>query len=187
MKGDQGVLTITIKGEELWDDEAEKFIYLDDTVLQFEHSLVSLSKWEAKYHKLFLTPEKKTDEEMLGYVEAMLITPNVDRSVLNNLNEEQVRSIDDYINDPMTGTTISQLPQNGPKSSERISAELIYFWMSQYQIDYECRHWHLNQLFTLIKIHHAKSQKPKKMSKTARAQQMAELNAQRRAQTGTKG
>lgn len=181
------MLTITIKGEELWDDEAEKFVYFDDTVLQFEHSLVSLSKWEAKYHKLFLTPEKKTDEEMLGYVEAMLITPNVDRSVLNNLNEDQVRAIDAYINDPMTGTTVSQLSQNGTKSSERISAELIYFWMSQYQIDYECRNWHLNQLFTLIKIHHAKSQKPKKMSKTARAQQMAELNAQRRAQTGTQG
>lgn len=181
------MLTITIQGEELWDDEAEKFLYLDNTVLQFEHSLVSVSKWEAKFHKLFLTPEKKTDEEMQGYVEAMLITSDVDPSILNQLTESQVRELDAYINDPMTGTTISQLPQNGARSSERISAELIYFWMSQYQIDYECRTWHLNQLFTLIKIHHAKSQKPKKMSKNARAQQMAELNAQRRAQTGTKG
>jgi hypothetical protein len=180
------VLTITIQGEELWDDEAEVFRYTEDTVLQFEHSLVSLSKWEAKFHKLFLTPDKKTDEEMAGYVEAMLVTPDVSHEVLNRLTEEHVVQLDEYINNPMTGTTFSNMPE-GPKSSERISSELIYFWMSQYQIDIECEHWHLNRLFTLIRVHHAKTQKPKKMSKNARVQTMAELNRQRREKLGTKG
>ena len=181
------MLTITIQGDELWDDEAERFFYTEDVVLQFEHSLVSLSKWEAKFHKQFLTSEKRTEEEMLGYIVAMLVTPDVDLDVLNRMSETNVEEINEYINDPMTGSTVSDLPQTGPRSSERISAELIYFWMSHYQIPYEAREWHLNQLFTLIKIHHAKSQKPKRMSTQKNAQTMAEINAQRKAQLGSKG
>ena len=181
------MLTIIIQGEELWDEEAELFRYNDGTTLQFEHSLVSLSKWEAKFHKRFLTPDEKTNEEMLGYIQAMLLTPDVDVELLNHLTVEQVQEINDYINDPMTGTVISELPQNSVRQSEQISSELIYFWMSQYQIASTCETWHLNRLFTLIKIHHAKSQKPRKMSKQSRTQQMAELNAQRKARLGTSG
>lgn len=181
------MLTVTIQGDELWDEDAERFYYTENVVLQFEHSLVSLSKWEAKFHKQFLTTEKRTEEEMFGYIVAMLVTPDVGVEVLSRMSETNVNEINDYINDPMTGTTIAELPQTGPRSSERISAELIYFWMSHYQIPYEAREWHLNQLFTLIKIHHAKSQKPKQMSKQSRIQQMAELNAQRKAQMGSSG
>ena len=181
------MLTIVIQGDELWDEESERFLYTEDIVLQFEHSLVSLSKWESKYHKLFLTKDPKTEEEMVGYVEAMLLTPNVKMEVLERLNQDQVNAIDAYINDPMTGSTINEMEQRGSKTSERLSSELIYFWMNQYQIDQSCEAWHLNRLFTLIKIHHAKSQKPKKMGKATQAQQMAKLNAQRKAQLGTKG
>lgn len=181
------MLTITIPGDELWDEDAEIFRYTDAVVVKFEHSLVSLSTWESRFHKLFLTPEKKTDEEMLGYVEAMLLTPDVGIDILNRMTEEQVKAIDDYINDPMTGSTINELHKSGPKTSERISSELIYFWMSQYQIDIDCQHWHLNRLFTLIKIHHAKTQKPQKMSKQKQVQTMAEINAARKAKLGTSG
>ena len=181
------MLTLTIQGEELWDEDAERFCYTDDIVLELEHSLVSLSKWEAKFHKLFLTKEEKTEEEMAGYIEAMLVTPGVDRDILNRLTEDHVREIDAYINNPMTGTTISNLPQDKVRTSELISSELIYFWMSQYQIDKDCENWHLNRLFTLIKIHYAKSQKPQKMSKEKRIQSMAELNAARKKKLGTKG
>ena len=181
------MLTITVQGDELWDYDAEEFSYTDDVVLQFEHSLVSVSKWEAKFHKQFLNDDKKSEEEMLGYVMAMLVTPDVPQEVINRMTEDHVTQINDYINDPMTGSTISELPQTGPRSSERISAELIYFWMSHYQIPYEAREWHLNQLFTLIKIHHAKQQKPQKINKQSRIQQMAELNAQRKAKLGTTG
>lgn len=181
------MLAITIPGDELWDEEAEKFCYSDDTVLEFEHSLVSLSKWEAKFHKLFLTKEKKTEEEMVGYVEAMLLTPGVGPEVLNRLSEEHVLALDAYINDPMTGTTLSNLPEQKGGATERLSAELVYFWMSQYQIDKDCENWHLNRLFTLIKVHYAKTQKPQKMSKQARIQTMAEQNAARKAKLGTRG
>lgn len=181
------MLTITIQGDELWDNDAEIFTYTDDVVLQFEHSLVSLSKWEAKFHKPFLTPDKKTEDEMYGYVVAMLVTPNADQDVLNRMTEDQVNALNDYINDPMTGSTIAELPQAGPRSSERISAELVYFWMSHYAIPYDARDWHLNQLFTLIKIHHAKNQKQKKVPRAERVQTMAEINAQRKARLGSSG
>jgi hypothetical protein len=181
------VLTITLDGDEMWDEEAQRFFYMDGIVLQFEHSLVSLSKWEARFKKLFLTKDQKTDEEMVGYVEAMLLTPDVGREVLDRLSEDNVKAIDDYINDPMTGSIVAEMPDQGRKSSERISSELIYFWMSQYQIPIECEHWHLNRLFTLIKIHHAKSQKPKKMSTQKQAQTMAEINAARKKKLGTSG
>jgi hypothetical protein len=181
------MLEITIQGDELWDEDAEQFVYTDSVVVQFEHSLVSLSKWEARFHKLFLTDEKRSDEEMIGYVEAMVMTPGIGAEVLHRMSEEQISRINDYINDPMTGTTISQLPQTGPRSSERISSELIYFWMSHYSIPYEARDWHLNRLFTLIKIHHAKNQKERKVPRQKVAQSNAEINAARRAASGSKG
>lgn len=181
------MLSVTIQGEELWDEDKEVFVYTDPIVLEFEHSLVSLSKWESKYHKPFLTATSKTDDEMFGYVQAMLVTPDVDPEVLFRLTAADVAAIDGYINDPMTGTTVSNLPNQKSKSSERISAELIYFWMSQYQIDKACETWHLNRLFTLIKVHHAKTQKPQKMSRQKHVQTMAEINAARKAKLGTSG
>lgn len=180
------MLTITIQGDELWDENLEQFCYSESIVLEFEHSLVSLSKWEEVFHKPFLTREEKTEAEMFGYVKAMLLTPNVSDETLMRLNASHYQEIDAYINNPMTGTTFSN-QENRARSSERLSAELIYFWMSQYNIPYEARHWHLNKLFTLIRVHDSKTQKPKKMSQTAAAARMAEINRQRRERLGTSG
>lgn len=181
------MLTITLQGDELWDEDAEVFRYTEGLTLEFEHSLVSLSKWEAKYHKLFLTKDEKTEEEMVGYIKAMLLTPGVTDEDLNRLTEKEVLEINDYINDPMTGSTVNELHQQASRTSERLSSELIYFWMSQYQIPVQCENWHLNRLFTLIKIHYAKSQKPKKVPRHEQARSMAELNAARKAKLGTSG
>ena len=181
------MLTIKLQGTEFWDEEDEVFRYSEETTLQFEHSLFAVSNWEARFHKLFLTKEEKTEEEMAGYIECMLQTPIEDLSILNRLSPNDLEKLSDYINDPMTGTTIHNMPESGTRSSERISSELVYYWMSQYQIDMSCEHWHLNRLFTLIRVHHAKSQKPKKMSNQKNIQTMAEMNAARKAKLGTSG
>ena len=181
------MLTITIQGEELWDDEAEIFRYSDSTVLELEHSLVALSKWEGKFHKLFLTSDEKTEEEMAGYIMAMVVTPGVDESVLNLLTEEHIKAIDAYINDPMTGTTFSNLAEERSRNPERISSELIFLWMNQYQIDKDCETWHLNRLFTLIRVHYAKSQKPKRVPQHVQAKTMAEINEERRRKYNSNG
>lgn len=181
------MLQITLPSEEFWDSDNERFQYIEGPTLSFEHSLVSLSKWESRFHKLFLDSTKKTEEEMFGYIEAMLLTPDVPSEVLQEMDESCLNKINDYINDPMTGTTFNEINQPQGRPKERISSELIYYWMSQFQIDKECEHWHLSRLFTLIRVHSAKSEKPKKMSKSAQARSMSELNAKRRAQLGSKG
>lgn len=181
------MLELTIDGEEYWDAEAERFVYPEAVTLQLEHSLVSVSKWEAIWHKPFLTNQEKSDEEMTSYVECMLLTKRIGTDVLVKMSQAQVEEIGAYVNNPMTGTTIAEMPQPKTRNTERLSAELIYFWMNQFQIPYEARHWHLNQLFTLIKIHHAKSQKPQKVSRQKQAQTMSEANAARRKQLGTTG
>ena len=48
------MLKITIPGQEFWDEGKEEFVSTKGTTLQLEHSLVSLSKWESKWHKPFL-------------------------------------------------------------------------------------------------------------------------------------
>lgn len=181
------MLTLLIEGDEYWDDENERFCYPDTIALQFEHSLVSLSKWEAEHHKIFLTPSEKTAEEAFSYVRHMLLTPDVSEDVLNRMTPENFSEIEKYIENPMTGTTFSDVLPNTSRTSERLSSELIYYWMNQCQIPKECEHWHLNRLFTLIRIHQTKAQKPKKVSRHTRAAQMAELNAARKAQMGTSG
>ena len=86
----------------------------------------------------------------------------------------------------MTATWFSDQP-GAPASREVITSELIYYWMTVFNIPFECETWHLNRLFTLIRICNIKQAKPKKMSRAEIAARNRELNAQRKEQLGTKG
>ena len=180
------MLQITIPAIELWDENKEEFINTKEQTLQLEHSLVSLSKWESKWNKPFLSKDTKTEEEELDYIKCMTITQNVDPNVYKfiplNIREE----IKEYINAPMTATWFSE-DKNTKSSSEQITSELIYYWMVAQNIPFECEKWHLNRLITLIKICNIKSQPPKKMGKKAIMSRNAALNAARRKQLNTKG
>ena len=60
-------ITIPAPVSEEWDAEKEEFVYRiigKSYTLCLEHSLISISKWESKWHKPFLSSEK-TDEEFL--------------------------------------------------------------------------------------------------------------------------
>ena len=180
------MLRITIPAIELWDENKEEFINTKEQTLQLEHSLVSLSKWESKWNKPFLSKDTKTEEEELDYIKCMTITQNVDPNIYKfiplNIREE----IKEYINAPMTATWFSE-DKNTKSSSEQITSELIYYWMVAQNIPFECEKWHLNRLITLIKICNIKSQPPKKMGKKAIMSRNAALNAARRKQLNTKG
>ena len=54
------MLRIKITSGEAFDEESQKFVDIEPEYLDFEHSLVSLSKWEAEYEKPFLSKEEKT-------------------------------------------------------------------------------------------------------------------------------
>lgn len=180
------MLRIIVPGDEAFDDSDETFTTVGDVVLELEHSLVSLSKWESKFEKPFLGKEEKTSDEAIGYVIAMTLTPDIPDEIFKRLTEDNFKSINSYLDAKMTATWFSE-SSNRPDTGVVITAELIYYWMTVFQIPFECQHWHLNRLFTLIQICNIKQEKPKKMSRGDIAARNRELNAQRRKQLGTKG
>lgn len=180
------MLTITVPGIELYDEIREEFTTAEGFSLELEHSLVSLSKWEAIYKKPFLGPETKTSEEVYEYIRCMNVTPNVPPEVFSRLSKENLAEINAYIDAKMSATWFNDSP-NQPKSREVITAELIYYWMISFNIPIEFEHWHLSRLFTLIKVFNIKSQKQKPMSRSEILARNRELNAQRKAQFGTHG
>lgn len=61
------MLSINIDQVELFNEQTNEFFYLKPIVLKLEHSLISISKWEAKWHKPF-ADSQKTDAEMRDYI-----------------------------------------------------------------------------------------------------------------------
>lgn len=171
---------------ERWDEEKEEFVEAKTTVLQLEHSLISLSKWEAKWCKAFLSQKELTDVEILDYIKCMTITPNVKQEVYDRLTRENIEEIVEYIKAPMTATTIRE-NKKSKVDNEIVTSELIYHWMIELQIPFECQKWHLNRLVTLIKVRGVKTAPPKKMSKSEIMRNNASLNAARRAKLHSRG
>lgn len=180
------MLKITIPAMELYNEHDNEFITLASQTIQLEHSLLSLSKWESKWHKSFLSTKDKTQEEILDYIRCMTITQNVNPKIYYNLSEANINQIKNYIDDPMTATTINGTP-GGKPSREVITSELIYYWMIAYNVPVEFEKWHLNRLLTLIRVCSIKNAPPKKMSKREIMSRNAELNAARRKALNSKG
>lgn len=182
------MLTITVPAVDEWDDDAQQFISADEAVLELEHSLISLSKWESKWEKPFLSHTEHSDEEALSYIKMMTLTPDVPSEVYQRLTNGNLKQINDYINAKMSATWFNERAKTGPASREIITSEVIYHWMYTAQIAQECEMWHLNRLFTLIKVFNEKNDpKGKKMNKREALSQQRSLNAQRKAQMGSNG
>lgn len=179
------MLELIIPAQESFNEQTNEFVYSKECKLTLEHSLVSISKWEAKWEKPFLGKQNKTVEEARDYIRCMTITQNVDPNVYNFLTNENVDMVSKYIEAPMTATWFSD-GDNKP-SREIITSELIYYWMIALGIPMDCQKWHLNRLLTLIKICNVKAQDPKKMSKSSIMNHNKALNQARRAKSGSKG
>jgi hypothetical protein len=178
-------LTILL-GPEQWDEKNEIFIEPKKQVLQLEHSLVSISKWESKWCKPFLSKEVMTVEETIDYIRCMTLTQNVNPDVYNYISNENIRQVNQYIEAPMTATWFTE-EKTGKHNNEQVTNELIYYWMTALNIPFECQKWHFNRLITLIRVCNIKNQPPKKMSKKDLMSRNAALNAARRKQLNTKG
>ena len=180
------MLRITVPAQEMWDEENEQFVYGDEVTLELEHSLVSLSKWESKHHKAFLTKKEKTAEEHLDYIKCMTLTKNVPDEVYARLTQENVDQIVAYIEDPMTATCFFD-DKKQPTSRDVMTAEYIYYCMFANNIPLDFENRHLNQLIAIIKMCGLKNSPPKKMSESDIANRHRQINAANRAKYHTKG
>ena len=178
------MLNIRIKPIELFDDDKQEFINIEEQDILLEHSLVSISKWESKWHKPFIS-SSKTNEELIDYIRCMIISDNNDKNIYKYLSNENLNEINEYISDSMTATTFFE--QNNNSRKEIITSELIYFWMVSFNIPIQCENWHLNRLLTLIRICSIKNTPAKKMSKNEIMSRNAQLNAMRKQTLHTKG
>ena len=179
------MLVIHVHGQELYDERTERFVVVKPVTLRLEHSLISISKWESKWHKPFLGAGAKPLSEELDYIRCMDLDGNVNEAVLQSLSASDFEAIRTYINDSMTATTFGNV-KNKP-SREVVTSEVIYYWMTALDIPFECEKWHLNRLLTLIRVCNVKNSPGKKMKRQDQFNQQRSLNAARRARFGSKG
>ena len=179
------MLKITIPAVDYWDEVRNRFVYTEPVELTLRHCLVSLSKWEAIFEKPFLSNEKKTIEETYAYIQIMSDEP-VSVEVLQTMTEDNLDELNKYIESKQSATWFTE-KQKGRPSREIITAEILYHWMFAMQVPLEAEHWHLNKLFTLLRVISEKNQPPKKMGRAEQLAQQRRLNAERLAAMNTSG
>lgn len=179
------MLNIVTPAVELYDESRCVFINIKERSLQLEHSLVSLSKWESKWHKPFLSKIEKTPEESCDYIRCMTITQNIDSNTYKFITNDILKQVSEYIDRPMTATIFSETEKT--INREVITSEIIYYWMIALNIPFECQKWHLDRLLTLINVCNIKNQPKKKMKKRDILDRNRRINEQRKQAMNTKG
>ena len=175
------MLLLEIPAMEYYDEENNEFIKIGKQTLKLEHSLIAISKWESKYCNPFLSKEPKTVEESLYYIKCMTINPNIDPRVYGCITNEMMNRVNEYIEAPMTATTITYNTSSYNRNKETLTSELLYYYMIAGNVPVEFERWHLNRLIKLIEIIGIKNDpKAKKMSKGSIMRNNAALNAARR-------
>lgn len=181
------MLNLDVSEKELFNELTGEFFTIPAKTIKLEHSLVSISKWESKWKKPFLSSEKSA-EEIIDYIKLMTISQNVEDEIYNYLNNEEINKVTEYISDTMTATWFNEKQEKkSPTSREIITSEIIYYWMIQLNIPVEFQKWHINRLLTLIKVCSIKNEPPKKMSKRELLNRNSKLNAERRKMLNSKG
>jgi hypothetical protein len=182
------MLKVTVPDTELYDERTNEFISSKEQILILEHSLVSLSKWESKWKKPFLSKTEKTIEETIDYIRCMTITQNVKDEIYSDkiITDDIINQVTEYIDDEMTATTFPK-DETKNKNRETVTAEIIYYWMIALNISKEYEKWHLNRLMALINVCNIKNSPPKKMSKREVMSRNARLNAERKKKMNSRG
>ncbi len=180
------MLVLQIGGREYFNEAESRFIQLKQKTVRLEHSLKSLARWESKWNVAFLSNDK-TREQTIDYYWCMEVTGTMSRDDFLYLTPEQEEIIQKYIGAPMTATTINRRGPKRPPSRKIVTAELIYYWMLQYGIPFECEKWHLNQLLTLIEVCNVEGGPQQKMGMREQMAQQRAINAARKSKYKTRG
>lgn len=144
-----------------------------------------MSKWEEKYEKSYVESEK-TFEESLYYIWCMCLEEIDYDEFYLYLTEEILLQVDAYIKAKHTATKVPSI-KNGTGKGDKITSELVYYWMLSCQIPFEADKWNFNRLLALIEICNFKSQPPKKKSQAQMLAERKELNEQRLREMRTNG
>lgn len=164
-------------------------------ILEFEHSLVSLSKWESIHRRPYFRrqhDDPMTESEIESYFECMLVSGREHVKLLSKLTEEDKLALILYINSDMTATTITELDKKNekPGKAKHVTSEVIYYWMVAFKIPQAYENWHLSRLMTLVRICVVEAEPEKKATpeqQRATAESFRELNERRRRESGSNG
>lgn len=160
-------IKIFIPRKEMWDESRGEFVTFEERKLTLEHSLVSLTKWESKWCKPFLSPEEKTQEELMDYVRCMIMDEDVEDDIIYAFTPSDMEKVNAYIDKSQTATTIpEEKNSNEPKSNELMTSELIYYYLGQIQcLTPTIENWHLSRVLTLIRVASFKQKPEKELNK----------------------
>lgn len=165
----------------------EKSGFSDITIkggtFRFEHSLRSISKWESRTLKPFLSKEEMTPEETLLYFEDMVMDGKFD---LRLLRPEDIIKLTDYIKRSQTATHVT-LRQKKKGSMQVVTSEVLYASMTNAQVPWEADRWPLSRLMALLEVLAVQNGPKEKMSKEEIIAQQRRLNEERRRKMGSKG
>ena len=183
------MLEMKIPESEYFDEKTYKLFRLPEVVLHLEHSLLSVSKWETLWETPFLSDTKKTPEQLISYVGLMSVTPIKDTE-LARFGPKQYQELNDYLNAKHSATWFSDENQKG-SFRQTVTSELIYYWMTAFNIPFECQTWPFSRLMNLIKIAQIKAEaangKKNNRPKSHMLSERAALNAKRRDDMQSKG
>lgn len=178
------MLELRLADKTLYDERSETFVEIPGCSAKFEHSLVSVSKWESRWEKPFLASDEKTPDELMDYIHCMLLN-DAPTAALQSMWPSELEAINRYIAKASTATTVASVPSGGSRSI--VTSEVIYGWMVAYRIPWEAQHWHLNRLLTLIRVCDAQQNPKKKVRRFDTYEDRMALNLKRQKELGTKG
>lgn len=178
------MLSIKIPAQKVYDENTSTFYEIKETVLHLEHSLIAISKWEAKWQKPFLDHNtQKTVEEITDYIRCMCTDSeeSIDTNVWKALSRRDVKRIEEYISDKMTASTVNNRNKKPQRKAQVLTSELLYYYMSALGIPFDCESWHFSRLIMLIQIAAAEQQGSQKMPRNEMIAQRNALNKARQA------
>ena len=181
--------------KDIFDESTQMFLpETKKTVLNLEHSLIAISKWESKWKVPYLDPNVKKSHEMeIDYIKCMTINNNlIDPNIYNVIPMPIYKQILDYIADPMTATQFKSTNNVKKRGSsitgeKIITSELLYYYMIANNIPSEYEKWHVSRLMVLIRICGIKNGPVKKKSKQEIISENDRINEERRKQLHSTG
>lgn len=146
-----------IPQQELFDNRSQTFITIPEQHipafhLQLRHSLMSIAKWESRWHDSFLAKETMDADELIDYVRCMTINTQKNQDVYKYLGKDDYDQILEYMQDPMSAIDLNAKRNKETKKGrkKRETAESVYYAMFNLGIPIECEKWHFNRLSALL-------------------------------------